>query len=140
MWTVCGCSVAAVVGHCYSPYLRFAGGKAVATGLGVLLAFNWAAGLICFAVWIVLTAVTRYVSLASMVAYGTAPGVAWALGDSLPPIITFGLLALLSVYRHRDNVRRLLAGTETKIGRSKPADGIQAQQTGEDQPEGGEET
>ncbi len=116
-WALYGCGIAAVVGHCYSPYLRFAGGKAVATGLGVLLAFNWVAGLICFGIWVVLTAATRYVSLASMVAYAAAPLLAWLLGDGTPLIAALGFLAALSIYRHRDNIQRLRAGTEGKIGK-----------------------
>ena len=135
-WTRCGCGVAAVIGHCYSPYLRLAGGKAVATGLGVLLAFNWVAGLIAFGLWALLTALTRYVSLASMLAYVAALALVALLGDGVPVVPTVGFLIVLSIYRHSDNIGRLLAGTESKIGTRKP------RPTGEpavDQPEGGDD-
>ena len=137
-WALYGCGIAAVVGHCYSPYLRFAGGKAVATGLGVLLGFNWLAGVICFGIWIVLTATTRYVSLASMVAYAAAPLTAWLLGGNLPLILALGLLAVLSIYRHRENIQRLRAGTESKIGKRHAARDDESEQAAQP-PEGGKD-
>jgi glycerol-3-phosphate acyltransferase PlsY len=139
-WGLYGCGIAAVVGHCYSPYLRFAGGKAVATGLGVLLAFNWVAGLICFGLWALITAATRYVSLASMIAYAAAPLLAWLLGDDPPLIGALCFLTVVSVYRHRENIRRLRAGTESRIGqRGRPPDGDPDPSTAE-VPRGGSDT
>jgi glycerol-3-phosphate acyltransferase PlsY len=115
-WALPACGAAAVIGHCYSPYLRFAGGKAVATGLGIILAIQWPVGVVCFSTWIIVVALTRYISVASMVAYGVSPLVAWAFGGAGSTIAMAGFLALLSAYRHRENIRRLLAGTESKIG------------------------
>lgn len=138
-WALYGCGIAAVVGHCYSPYLRFAGGKAVATGLGVLLACNWLAGLICFGIWVLLTATTRYVSLASMVAYATAPLTAWLLSGSRPLIAALGFLTALSIYRHRENIQRLRAGTESKIGKRRLAEGHEPQEAAVESAEGGKD-
>lgn len=120
-WALSAAAAAAVIGHCYSPYLHFAGGKAVATGLGIILAIRWPVGLVCFGTWAAILAVTRTISVASMVAYATSPLAAWALGTGRPTIALAGLLALLSIHRHRDNIRRLLAGTESKIGHRIPA-------------------
>jgi acyl phosphate:glycerol-3-phosphate acyltransferase len=122
-WPLAGCAVAVVVGHCYSPYIGFAGGKAVATGLGVILALNWPAGLVCFAVWIVVVAATRYISVASVVAYALSPAIAWAFRCHVSTVAMAGFLACVSIYRHRDNLRRLLAGTESKIGQRVRAEG-----------------
>jgi len=133
-WALSAAAAAAVIGHCYSPYLRFAGGKAVATGLGIMLAIRWPVGLVCFGTWGVVLALTRTISVGSMVAYATSPLAAWALGGGPPTIAVAGFLALLSIYRHRENIQRLLAGTESRIGQratAEPAAGTA------DPPEGG---
>ncbi len=121
---------AAILGHMFPVYLGFKGGKGVATSLGVLLGmypyFTWP-GVIVFALWTVLTLVTRYVSVGSMVGAGAFPlifaGMAyyrsaeWGGFAVLWPLYAFSLvIAALVLYRHRTNLRRLLAGTESKIG------------------------
>ena len=125
--------MAAVVGHCLSIWLRFRGGKGVATGLGVVLGV-WphftAAGLVAFAIWIALTIRTRYISLASMIgAVLFAPLVvgwlAWQHGwlavETLWPLVCFAVaIGVMIVIRHRSNIVRLLAGTESKIGSNMP--------------------
>ena len=94
------------------------------------------AGLICFGLWALLTALTRYVSLASILAYAAAPAAVALLGDGVPVVPTVGFLTVLSIYRHSDNIRRLLAGTESKIGSRTPRgteDSSADQSQGEDE-------
>lgn len=118
-WALGAPAVALVVGHCYSPYLRFAGGKGVATSLGVALALFWPAGLIPFLLWIGVTAVSRYVSLGSVVALPTAPVIAALLGASGPEVAAMAVAAVLCVVRHAENLERLVQGTENRLGRRK---------------------
>ncbi len=127
-------AVAAVLGHMFPLWLRFRGGKGVATGLGALLGFYplvTLPALAAAATWIVLVKCFRYVSLASMVAACALPGylalwLLWdgvPLGERLPFFVITILLAALVVLRHRANIGRLLAGTESKVGaKPKPAD------------------
>lgn len=108
----------AVVGHIFPAYLRFRGGKGVATGLGAVLAIEPILGLIAAALWLGALAVWRISSLAAVLAFGLLPAAALAM--RLPAIeqgVVFGL-ALLIVARHRCNLLRLWKGIEPKIGRS----------------------
>jgi glycerol-3-phosphate acyltransferase PlsY len=129
-----GTGVAAILGHVFPFWLRFRGGKGVATSLGVVLGvfpYFTLAGLAAFALWVVVTLVSRYVSLGSVVAaIAFVPlflGVnALRLGPSalwqLWPMAAFACLVVaLILIRHRSNVARLLAGTENKIGRRRAA-------------------
>ncbi|MDH5187561.1 MAG: glycerol-3-phosphate 1-O-acyltransferase PlsY [Rhodospirillaceae bacterium] len=106
----------AVMGHNFPVWLNFRGGKGVATAIGVLLATAWPVGLAVIATWLVVAAITRYSSLAALVALAAAPLFSYLLA---PPqhIILSGLLAVLVCARHHENARRLLNGTETKIGK-----------------------
>ncbi|WP_325613361.1 glycerol-3-phosphate 1-O-acyltransferase PlsY [Pseudorhodoplanes sp.] len=107
----------AFVGHLFPVWLGFKGGKGVATYIGVLLGFSWLAVLIFCAIWIAIAALTRYSSLSGLTACSLTPLVLWALG--LPVVAClFVVMALLVVIMHRANIARLMAGTETKIGRS----------------------
>ena len=108
--------VASVVGHCFSPYLKLRGGRGVATGLGALLALDWRVGLCSFGVWVLIVLITRYISLASLVAASTAPGFFFAFGGARLYEAMAAGIALLVIGRHWPNIRRLLAGTETRIG------------------------
>ena len=132
VWLATGCG--AIVGHVFSFWLKFRGGKGVATALGVVLGifpyFTWP-GLAAFGVWIATTAVFRYVSLGSIVAAGAFlplfVGVnGWREGElpiALWPMGLFAvLMAALIVLRHRGNIRRLLAGTETRVDTYKKDD------------------
>ncbi len=126
-------AVACVIGHMFPVYLKFKGGKGVATSLGVGLGmypYYTLAGLMAFALWGLVLAVTRYVSVSSVVAVGAFPAffavLAWVKHDQwgrfadLWPLHLFGVvIAVLVVYRHRTNIGRLLAGTEHKIGASR---------------------
>jgi glycerol-3-phosphate acyltransferase PlsY len=105
----------AVLGHCYSPWLKFKGGKGVATFLGMLFAQSWAAGLGFVIVWLAVVAPSRYASLGSMIASALAPLMLWLVWhDSLASAIT-ALAALLIVWKHRENIVRLREGRENKI-------------------------
>ena len=116
-WWHASAAFATVVGHCFSPYLGFRGGRGVATGLGVMIAIEWRAGLLAFAIWIVLTAITRYISLSSVLAaLSCSPLYLLFGGDSKPLLVCVVSMGVLITVRHMPNLRRLLAGTEHKIG------------------------
>ena len=106
---------ATVIGHNYPVWLKFRGGKGVATALGLLLGAFFPAGVAACVVWLITAAVFRYSSLAALVGLSAAPLYALWVG-AYPVMITAGALALLSVYRHRANIERLIRGEESKIG------------------------
>jgi glycerol-3-phosphate acyltransferase PlsY len=109
-------AVAAVVGHCFTPWLGFKGGKGVATGLGVLLALDWRIGVISCATWLLVALTTRMSSAGALAAFLISPATAWWF---LPPFwwIAPWAVALLVFYRHEANIKRILEGTEPKIGK-----------------------
>ncbi|NKD54421.1 MULTISPECIES: glycerol-3-phosphate 1-O-acyltransferase PlsY [unclassified Haematospirillum] len=109
---VAGC--AAVLGHNFPIWLRFKGGKGVATTLGVLFLTAWPVGAIACSVWFLMALLTRYSSLSALMALGTAPVSAWFLA-SPAHTVAFAVLAILAFVRHHENIRRLLQGTESKI-------------------------
>jgi glycerol-3-phosphate acyltransferase PlsY len=110
----------AILGHNYTCWLHFKGGKGIATSAGVLVALVPYALLIILGIWVVLFAVTRYVSLASICASAALPPATWLTGGSVTLIIITSAMATLAIYKHRSNMSRLLAGTENRIGRKKP--------------------
>ena len=106
---------AAFLGHCFPVWLRFRGGKGVATFLGVLLAVAWPVGLIACATWAAAAAALRISSLAALVSAATAP--IWLAAFGPPWSVWLGLaMAALVFLRHRANISRLIAGTEPRIG------------------------
>ncbi len=105
----------AVLGHCFSPWLRWRGGKGVATSFGAVFAFSWPAGLIAVAGWIGGAALTRYSSVGSILGSLLAPAAIWSFTHSLPETAYGVFAALLIVFTHRENVARLRAGTENPI-------------------------
>jgi glycerol-3-phosphate acyltransferase PlsY len=107
---------AAVAGHMFPVWLRFKGGKGVATGLGVMLAVTPWVGLLGLAMWIATVYFTRYSSLAALVSYGSAPIYAWLMAGPRPALLAL-YIAILVFWSHRENIRRLRAGTENKIGK-----------------------
>ncbi len=107
-------AVAVLIGHIFPVWLNFAGGKGVATGAGIYIAMSWPVAACALSAWVVTAVITRYSSLAALIAVGITPVIAFVLEPSL--ISTTALLALLIIYRHRENIERLLAGTEDKIG------------------------
>lgn len=111
-------AVAAVAGHCFTPWLKFKGGKGFATAAGVLLALAWPAMLVCAAIWAATVALSRISSVSSMTTVCASPLVAWLLG--YPAIIT-PLLAIAAIVlvQHRANIGRLMRGEEPRIGGGK---------------------
>jgi glycerol-3-phosphate acyltransferase PlsY len=119
-----------ILGHVFTLYLRFRGGKGVATSLGVLLGvfpyFTWP-GLIALIVWAGVLAIWRYVSLASIVAAASFPALfacvalarSWPLGRLWPLLAFAAVMAALVIVRHLSNISRLLRGTESRVGRPK---------------------
>ena len=111
-------AVAAIVGHVFPVWLGFRGGKGVATGLGVVLALSWQAGLAGVLVFAVVFGLTRYVSLASVFAAAAFPLLAYHFVASRSPMVVFGFvfIPLLIIVKHHANIRRLLNGTESRFG------------------------
>jgi glycerol-3-phosphate acyltransferase PlsY len=109
-------AVAAIVGNCWSIFLRFRGGKGVATGLGAFLALVPWAVLPAALVWLVVIATFRYVSLASITSAACVPLGALALAYPGPSVVACVFGAAIVVARHRDNIARLAAGAERRLG------------------------
>jgi glycerol-3-phosphate acyltransferase PlsY len=111
--------IAAILGHCFTPFLKFKGGKGVATSVGVILAFSPLAGLTTVIIWLSTFAVFRISSLSALVAFGVLPLVTMIL--RYPDEVTvFAFIITAIIYlRHLSNIKRLLKGTETKIGDKK---------------------
>jgi hypothetical protein len=109
------CGLAAIVGHSFSVFLRLRGGKGVATSLGVLTMLMGNVTLIVFLVWLAVVYTTRYVSLGSVIAGFLTPILAAAFGYPLEYLLFTVLAATLVIVRHRENIERLLRGTENKI-------------------------
>lgn len=110
--------LAAVVGHVFSVFVGFKGGKGVATGAGVVLGLAPWAFLVALATWVLVVKASGYVSLGSIVASGTLPLAVYLLHPERRPLLwVFGGLAAAIVVLHRANIRRLLTGTEHRVGR-----------------------
>lgn len=119
--------LAAILGHVFPVWLKFRGGKAVNTSLGVALALAWLPALIAVAAWIAVFAVWRYVSLGSItaavvfpLALFLAPGYTW--NEDKPLFIFCFAVSVLIIIRHISNIKRLLAGTEKRMGKTKTKD------------------
>ena len=115
-------AVGALFGHLYPVWLRFRGGKGVATFFGIMAALHWPSSLVYAAVWLGALAITRYSSVAGMLAPLVAPVAAAAL-QRFDLALLYLAFALLVVWKHRANLERLIAGTEPKVGASKGAAG-----------------
>jgi glycerol-3-phosphate acyltransferase PlsY len=109
----------AVLGHLFPVWLRFKGGKGVATAGGVLLAYVWPVGLAALATWLAIAVATRYSSLAALTAAALAPVYTWLLTRALQPTEVVTFVAVLVVLRHHQNIGRLFRGEESKIRLSK---------------------
>ena len=108
-------ALGAFLGHLFPVWLKFKGGKGVATFIGLLIAFAWPVALGFCAIWLIVAAATRYSSLSALVASAATPAMLWALGNPREAVL-FAVLALLLWVMHRANIERLLAGSEGKIG------------------------
>lgn len=122
--TVALVGLAAFVGHLFPVFFRFVGGKGVATALGVLVATSWILGLATGVTWLVIAYFFRYSSLASLVAAVFAPvyyifgdGVAWAMDKNI--VFSTTVMSLMLIWRHSENISRLVKGTESKLGSKK---------------------
>ena len=119
--------MAAFIGHLYPVFFKFKGGKGVATAAGVLLGWAWPVGMLSLGVWILTAVVLRYSSLAALVATLAAAPAYYMLGYlgwwpmHLPVLLAMLVLCALLLWRHRANIRRLLAGQEPRIGQKKAA-------------------
>jgi glycerol-3-phosphate acyltransferase PlsY len=116
---VAATGLAAFVGHVFPVWLRFRGGKGVATAAGVLIAFDWRLGCAVLALWILVVALTRYSSLAALVAAVAAPFIAWYLHGPGAFAACTTAMALLLIARHHANIRKLLRGEESRVGARK---------------------
>jgi glycerol-3-phosphate acyltransferase PlsY len=117
----------AILGHCFSPWLRFRGGKGVATSFGAVFALCWPAGIVAVCGWIAGAALTRYSSFGSLLGSALAPAAIYGFTHSLPET-AYGLLAAAIIFiRHRDNIARLRAGTESPIGKGSRSRGPYSQ-------------
>lgn len=110
--------IGAVLGHLWPVWLQFRGGKGVATYLGVLAGTSWPSALVFAALWAAVAAITRYSSLAALVASAATPLALWFWGERAEALVFLLLTALIFV-RHQGNIRRLFAGSESKIGGNK---------------------
>ena len=124
MGTAALAGLAAFIGHLYPVFFGFKGGKGVATAAGVLVGIDWMLGLATGMSWVIIAFFFRYSSLASLVAAFFAPsfyliggGIAWPLNRTV--LVTLVAISLLLIWRHRENIRRLAAGTESKLGANK---------------------
>ena len=119
-WWVAAAALAAVVGNSFNVFLRFRGGKGVATSLGVFLVIDPVITLAATTIFLLTLTYGRMVSLASLVSVSSAPLLLLFLGDAqLPKVLLVFALAALMIYRHRDNVDRLARGVENRLGRPK---------------------
>jgi glycerol-3-phosphate acyltransferase PlsY len=111
--------LAVFLGHLFPVFHRLRGGKGVATAAGVLFGLHPALGLGTLATWIVIAAFFRYSSLAAVVASAFAVFFAWCIGLAAATLAVVAIMAALLVWRHRENIRRLAAGTEARLGAKK---------------------
>ena len=111
--------VGAFVGHLFPVWLKFKGGKGVATYIGVLGGLAWPAALWFCLVWLVVAGLSRYSSLSALVASATSPAFLWATGSRREAILFLGLTVILWL-THRANIARLIDGTEGRIGSKEP--------------------
>ena len=120
-WVVAAVALAAVVGHCWSVFLGFKGGKAVATGAGTTIALAPVVGLSLFAFWWAVVLLSRYTSLGAISVMIVSPVAFFLTGQPTPYVLYTAIGGALVLWRHRENARALLKGTERKIGQKEDA-------------------
>ncbi|MCQ2789014.1 MAG: glycerol-3-phosphate 1-O-acyltransferase PlsY [bacterium] len=109
------CAVAVILGHSKSIYLKFTGGKSVASGVGTILALNWVVGLMIAAIWATITYISKYVSLGSIIALGVSPFLMYFMHQPSAYIAYCLVGACYIIYLHRENIVRLKNGVENKV-------------------------
>ncbi len=115
-------ALAAFLGHLYPVFFGFEGGKGVATAFGVILGLSWPVALAALATWLFMAFVARVSSLAALAAAALTPLFGWVFGLGSVPFVALLFMVALLVWRHRSNIRNLLAGAEDKIGTDRPED------------------
>jgi glycerol-3-phosphate acyltransferase PlsY len=115
------CCVSVIAGHNWTCWLKFKGGKGVATSAGALLAFVPVPLLCSLGVWLVVFAIWRYVSLASICAAVAVPIAAWLIMKDQTLTVFTAIIGVVAIYKHKSNIQRLLAGTESRVGAKKTA-------------------
>ena len=108
-------AVAVLVGHSKSIFLKFTGGKSVASGVGTIIALCWPVGLIIAAIWGIITWISKYVSLGSIIALAVSPFLMWAFKQPLGYIAYAAVGAVYIIWLHRENIKRLIKGEENKV-------------------------
>ena len=124
-WVIALVALACLYGHIFSPYLKFHGGKGIATGVGILFGYFWPLALVHLAIFIVLVAITRYVSVGSIATAALVPVTMYIAFPEMS-IIALAIWALLGwtvVWAHRSNIRKLRDGNENKLSFTKKTDG-----------------
>lgn len=111
--------IVSILGHCFTPFLKFKGGKGVATSIGVILAYTPIAGLITISIWILTFKIFRISSLGALIAFGLLPLNLYILNYSSEAIILTLLITAIIYFRHIENIKRLFQGKELKIGDKK---------------------
>ena len=119
-WLALLAGVGAILGHNYTCWLHFKGGKGIATSAGVIMALSPWGLLIILGIWIVVLGVTRYVSLGSICAAFALPFAVWLTTRAVRLTVITAVLGALAIYKHRANIKRLLEGTENRIGKKAP--------------------
>lgn len=109
------CAIAAILGHSKSIFLKFSGGKSVASGVGTILALNWMVGLMIAVIWSVITYISKYVSLGSIIALSISPVLMYLCKEPVAYVCYCILGAIYIVYLHRENIVRLYKGEENKV-------------------------
>ena len=108
-------SVMVLIGHSKSIFLKFKGGKSVASGVGTILALNWAVGLIIAAIWACITYFSKYVSVGSIIALSISPFVMYYFKSPIAYVVYCAVGALYIIWLHRENIKRLINGVENKV-------------------------
>lgn len=108
-------AIAVILGHSKSIFLKFTGGKSVASGVGTILALNWIVGLIIAVIWGTITYTSKYVSLGSIIALALSPFLMWAFKAPAAYIVYCALGAIYIIWLHRTNIQRLIKGEENKV-------------------------
>ncbi len=116
---IAACAIAPVLGHTFSPFLGFKGGKGISTSLGALFGLIPLVGIVIFSIWGVILAFTRIISLASVIVCVMLPFLAYFMGAPGPSVAVAGLMGLVAFLKHLPNMKRIAARTEPKIGAKK---------------------
>jgi glycerol-3-phosphate acyltransferase PlsY len=117
-WIEVGAGLSALAGHIWPVWLRFKGGKAVATGFGMFLGLAWPVGLACFGVFLAVLSLSRIVSLASVIAAISLPLLMVAGSNGLANVLIALVAMALVLWRHRSNLQRLIEGSEPRVGQN----------------------